>query len=356
MTTDPGRALVAGYDGIVSDLDGVVYRGADAVPYAVAALSRAGADMGVVYATNNASRTVATIAAQLAAVGLAVRPQEVVTSALAGAALLAEQLPPAAVVLAIGGEGVVEAIRGAGLVPTRTATGEVAAVLQGYGTGVTAADLGEASLAVAAGATWVATNTDRTLPMARGIIPGNGTLVSAVATATGREPVVVGKPYPPLYQRAAGVLGTALERTLAIGDRLETDIAGAQAAGMDSVWVLTGVHQVADLALGTATPTYAVLDLRELYDTYPPVERRGGQWCHAGVVVGHEAGILVVQQDSTGEREEIPDEAARKAVLRAGVRMVCDLRGEGVDPRELLQVAAQIDAYVRRSATPVSAQ
>ena len=352
MARDPAPPLVAGYDGIVSDLDGVVYRGTEAVPYAVGALSRAHADVGVVYATNNASRTVATITAQLAGVGLTVGPKEVITSALAGAAVLAEDLPTAAVVLAVGGDGVIEALRGAGLVPTRRATADVAAVLQGYGSAVTAGDLAEASLAVAAGATWVATNTDLTLPIDRGIIPGNGTLVAAVATATGREPVVVGKPFAPLYARSAHLLGSALERTLAIGDRLETDIAGAQAADMDSVWVLTGVHGVTDLALGTATPTYAVLDLRELYDTYPPVERRGEQWCHAGVVVGHEAGVLVVQQDST----QLPAEMVPKAVLRAGVQMVCDLRESGVDKRELLQVAAQIDAYVRHRATPGAAQ
>lgn len=351
-TEDGWQPLVARYEGIVSDLDGVVYRGLEAVPHAVEALKRAATDIGVVYATNNASRTAATITAQLSGVGLTVRAQEVVTSALAGAALLAERLPPASVVLAVGGEGVVEALRGVGLVPTRVATDDVAAVLQGYGSAVTAADLGEASLAVAAGAEWVATNTDRTLPVDRGIIPGNGTLVAAVATATGRDPVVVGKPYPPLYALSARVLGTELERTLAIGDRLETDIAGAQAAGMDSVWVLTGVHGVTDLALGTATPTYAVLDLRELFESYSPVERRGEQWCYADVLLGHEAGSLLVQENSGGLSA---DEVA-KAVLRAGVRMVCDLRDSGEDARQLLQVAAGIDARVRRRATPEAGQ
>lgn len=352
-TNDPGAPLVARYDGIVSDLDGVVYRGPEAVPYAVEALTRASADIGVVYATNNASRTAAAITAQLAGVGLPVQPEYVVTSALAGAALLAEQLPPASVVVAVGGEGVLDALRHAGLVPTKVATSEVAAVLQGYGTGVTASDLGEASLAVAAGATWVATNTDRTLPVDRGIIPGNGTLVAAVATATGREPVVVGKPYPPLYTLSARVLGTELERTLAIGDRLETDIAGAQAAGMDSVWVQTGVHTVVDLALGTATPTYAALDLRELHEAYPPVERRGEQWCYTGVLVGHESGSLVVEEPDSGG---LSPDALSKAVLRAGVQMVCDLRDAGADSQQLLQIAAGIDSRVRRRATPVTAQ
>ncbi|MGV1010391.1 MAG: HAD-IIA family hydrolase [Dermatophilaceae bacterium] len=346
--TDPeSDDIIDGYAGIVSDLDGVVYRGAEAVPRAVAALTKARARVGIVYATNNASRTVSAIAAQLAGVGLPVRAEDVVTSALAGAALLAEDLPAGSTVLAVGGEGVLEALRSSGFRPVRTAEPDVAAVLQGYGGNVTANDLGEASLAVAAGARWVATNTDRTLPIDRGIIPGNGTLVAAVATATGAEPTVVGKPFPPLYAQSARVLGTPLERTLAIGDRLETDIAGAQASGMDSVWVLTGVHGVRDLALGTATPTYAVLSLDELHHPYGPVQRREHKWCYEGVRVGRERDGLVVELDSASA--DSPE--ARRAVLRAGVAMVCDLRDLGLERGVLLSVATQLEAWAGRRAS-----
>jgi HAD superfamily hydrolase (TIGR01450 family) len=352
MGDDPRHDLIDGYDGIVCDLDGVVYRGGEAVPHAVAALTKARARLGIVFATNNASRPVSSVVAQLAGVGIPVVAEEVVTSALAGAALLADELPAGSTVLAVGGEGVVEALRSCGLRPVRAAAPDIVAVLQGYGGNVTANDLGEASLAVAAGARWVATNTDRTLPVDRGIIPGNGTLVAAVATASGVEPTVVGKPFPPLYALSAGVLGTPLERTLAIGDRLETDIAGAQASGMDSVWVLTGVHGVRDLALGTATPTYAVLSLDELHQPYGSVQRRDDRWCYADVSVGREGEALVVQLGSTA-----PDSPqARQRVLRSGVAMVCDLRDLGLQRQVLASVATQLDAWAGRRASGTTGQ
>ncbi len=352
MTEAARQSLLDGYDGIVCDLDGVVYRGAQAVPHAVEALTRARARMGIVYATNNASRTVRTITTQMASVGLTVRADEVVTTALAGAALLAQELPAGATVLAVGGDGVVEALQFVGFHAVRTAQPEVAAVLQGYGGQVTANDLGEASLAVGAGARWVATNTDRTLPIDRGIIPGNGTLVAAVATATGLEPVVVGKPFPPLYAQAAHVLGTPLDRTLAVGDRLETDIVGAQATGLDSVWVLTGVHGVTDLALGSATPTYAVLTLDELHEPYVAVQRAAEGWRYERVLVGQNLGELVVELDS------VPAESAeaRRGVLRAGVAMICDLRDSGLDRGVLLPIAEALDAWAGRRASGPSGQ
>ena len=150
----------------------------------------------------------------------------------------------------------------------------VAGVLQGYGPTVGWADLAEAAYAVQAGAVWVATNVDATLPTARGLAPGNGTLVEAVRQATGVEPLVVGKPHTPLYDLSAQVLGVGPEQTLAIGDRLDTDIAGANAAGMPSLLVLTGVHGVREAARATAAerPRYLATDLRAVGR---PV-RRGG--------------------------------------------------------------------------------
>ena len=244
-TTCPLSSTVRG---VVCDLDGVVYRGQAAVPYAVEALERVrSAGRRVVYATNNASRTPQEVAEQLIGLGLSLTAGDVVTSSQAGAATLAELVPAGSEVLAVGGEGVAEALRGVGLVPLRTASvaarvGQdhaqppasdpgVVAVLQGYGPEVGWADLAEAAYAVQSGAVWVATNVDATLPTARGMAPGNGTLVDAVRRATGKEPLVVGKPHTPLYDLSARVLGVRPQETLAIGDRLDTDIAGARAAG-----------------------------------------------------------------------------------------------------------------------------
>jgi glycerol 3-phosphatase-2 len=259
------ETLAGRYAGIVCDLDGVVRRGSHAVPYAVERLTAL--RIPVVYATNNASLTPQDVAAQLVGLGLAAAADDVVTSSQAGAAHLASLLPEGSPVLAVGGPGVSAALAEAGLTPcTRTDAG-VLAVLQGYGADVTAADLAEASYAIEGGATWVATNLDATLPTQRGIAPGNGALIGAVSTATGVRPSAsTGKPEPPLYDLSVARLAVGPREVLAIGDRLDTDIVGAMAAGLDSLWVLTGVDDLVSFARapGRPAPTYAAPDLRSL--------------------------------------------------------------------------------------------
>ncbi len=259
--------LIDRYAAIVCDLDGVVYRGPNAVPHAVEAL--VGTGLPVQYATNNAGRPPDAVADHLTRLGIPTREQDVATSSQAGAWVLPRHVAPGAAVLAVGGPGVARALQEAGYqavvpVPDRAA---VAAVLQGYGPEVTAAELAEAAYAIEEGAVWVATNTDATLPTDRGVAPGNGALVGAVERAVGRSPdTVAGKPHEPLYLMCADRLGVAPERLLAVGDRLETDIEGAVSAGMDSVLVLTGVHDLRSAALAAPErrPTYVLADLRGL--------------------------------------------------------------------------------------------
>lgn len=261
--------LVSRYSAVVSDLDGVVYRGPGAVPHAVEALH--GVPVPLVFATNNASRTPEDVAGHLRSLGLGCRAEDVATSAQAAAWLLARDLPSGSRVLAVGGAGVSSALREAGLEPVppdaaRQTT--VEAVVQGYGTEVTASDLSEAAYAVEGGARWVATNTDSTLPTDRGLAPGNGSLVAAVETAVGHGPhVVAGKPEAPLYELCAQRLGVAVGGVLAVGDRLGTDIAGAVAAGMDSLLVLTGIDDLEAVleAPPGRRPTYVATDLRALH-------------------------------------------------------------------------------------------
>jgi HAD superfamily hydrolase (TIGR01450 family) len=277
-------SLVQRYSAVVCDLDGVVYRGPEAVEHAVSAL--AAVRVPVMYATNNASRPPQEVAAHLTDLGLHVRGTDVATSSQAGAAELARHLPAGSTVLAVGGEGVREALRHYGF---RIVTGAqahewtdlvIAGVLQGYGAAVTASDLAQAAYAVASGAVWVATNLDATLPTHRGTAPGNGTLVAAVQRATGREPIVVGKPHAPLYTLCADRLDQPPARVLAVGDRLDTDIAGAVEAGMDSALVLTGVDSVTTLAGAAAPlrPTYVVADLRALSEEYLAAETDYSWW------------------------------------------------------------------------------
>ncbi|WP_345208732.1 HAD-IIA family hydrolase [Fodinibacter luteus] len=256
------------YAAVVCDLDGVVYRGPTAVPHAVEALRAL--DVPVLYATNNASRAPGDVAAHLRELGLPCAPELVATSSQAGAWLMTQRMPAGTSVLAVGGPGVATALEEAGLTVLRPDAGAghtVSAVLQGYGPSVTASDLAEAAYAVQAGATWVATNTDATLPTDRGMAPGNGSLVAAVERAVGRGPdVVAGKPAPPLYLLCAERLDIPAGRVLAVGDRLDTDIEGAVAAGMDSLFVLTGVDDLYACLEAPASrrPTWVAPDLRAL--------------------------------------------------------------------------------------------
>ena len=262
-----GAPLALAYDGLICDLDGVVYRGADAVPGAVETLNGLVADgAGLVFATNNASRPPEDVATHLRELGVAGVDWSVVTSSQSAAAHLAEVLSPGARVLAVGGPGVALALQEAGLAPVRVADldgTDVEAVVQGLGVDVTWRELAEVGYLVQRGAIWVATNLDLFLPTGPGPAPGNGALVAAVQATTTRAPHVTGKPGPALFDLGRERLGTDPARTLVCGDRLDTDIAGARAAGLDSLLVLSGAADLRDLAFAPPAerPTYVGADL-----------------------------------------------------------------------------------------------
>ena len=259
--------LAGGYDLVIFDLDGVVYLIDKPIDGAAAAVERLRADgKALAYATNNASRRAGAVADLLTGMGVSATPDEVLTSAGAAAALLAEKLPAGSPVLVVGAEALRGEVRDAGLTVVETADDKPAAVVQGFGPDVGWKLLCEAALAVRAGATWVATNTDRTLPSPRGPLPGNGSLVAVLRTALDREPdLVVGKPEPALFTTAASLSGA--QRPLAVGDRLDTDIQGAVGAGIDSLLVLTGVSGPAELLAAPAErrPTFVSADLSGLF-------------------------------------------------------------------------------------------
>ena len=275
-----GHSLAAQHDVALLDLDGVVYIGDQAVPGAVDALARARASgMRLAFVTNNASRAPEDVADHLTSLGIPASTGEVVTSSQAGAALLAGRLPPGARVLAVGGPGVALAIADAGLEPVRAhdpAAADVAAVLQGFGRDVAWTDLAAAALAIQAGARWTLTNPDVTLPVPGGRAPGNGSLARAVEAAAGRPPDdIAGKPHPALMQ--ASIDRTQARSPLAVGDRLDTDIAGAARAGIPSLLVLTGIADVASLlsAVPEERPDFIGADLMAL--TLPPAPTSGAQ-------------------------------------------------------------------------------
>jgi HAD superfamily hydrolase (TIGR01450 family) len=271
--------LDTAYDVALLDLDGVVYLGGTAIPGAAEALRKAAAaGMRLAYVTNNAFRTPAAIAALLTSFGAPATAQDVVTSAQAAARLLAERLPAGAPVLVIGGSGLRMALRERGLRPVSTALDSPQAVVQGYSPDISYSMLAEGGLAVAAGALFVASNGDLTLPSKRGRQPGNGALVQVVATATGVQPLVAGKPEPPLHRES--VLRTGAKHPLVVGDRLDTDIEGAHRVGADSMLVLTGVSGPAEAVLAPPSqrPTYLAEDLAGLLEPHPEVTSADGKF------------------------------------------------------------------------------
>ncbi|MEV7232874.1 HAD hydrolase-like protein [Streptomyces sp. NPDC051020] len=275
-------ALSKAYDTALLDLDGVVYAGGHAIVHAVDSLGAArDGGMHLAYVTNNALRTPAAVADHLTELGVPAEPADVITSAQAVARLMADQLPAGARVLVVGGEGLKVALVERGLVPVESADDEPVAVAQGYGGPDMAwGRLAEAAYAINRGVPWFASNTDLTIPGARGIAPGNGAAVEVVRIATGAEPQVAGKPLPPMHRET--VLRTGAERPLVVGDRLDTDIEGAFDGGVDSLLVLTGVTDAAQLVAAEPRhrPTYVDADLRGLLTGQPEVtENDGGFGC-----------------------------------------------------------------------------
>ncbi|MFD7492775.1 HAD hydrolase-like protein [Streptomyces sp. NPDC059832] len=292
-------ALNEAYDTALLDLDGVVYAGGHAIVHAVDALGAArDGGMHLAYVTNNALRTPAAVAGHLTELGVPAEPADVITSAQAVARLMADQLPAGARVLVVGGEGLRVALRERGLVPVESADDEPVAVAQGYGGPDMAwGRFAEAAYAIARGVPWFASNTDLTIPSARGIAPGNGAAVEVVRIATGAEPQVAGKPLPPMHRET--VLRTGAERPLVVGDRLDTDIEGAFNGGVDSLLVLTGVTDAAQLvaAVPKHRPTYVDADLRGLLTGQPEVAESGDGFVCGGWAASVRGGELALEGD-----------------------------------------------------------
>lgn len=259
--------LIDDYDALIVDADGVIYRGATAVPHAVDVLGAVSVPWCLL--TNNAALPPSAIAQRVEQLGLALSPSNVVTSPQGAVAYLREHgVPAGSPILIVGGPGIDEAVVEGGFLPLRDRSITPVAVIQGLGHDVGWRELTDAGYAISAGAIWVATNMDASLPTEEGFALGNGALVAAVQHAIGRGPdAVTGKPEPLLFQLAVERMRAT--RPLVLGDRIDTDIRGANRAGMDSLLVLTGVAGVRELidlidAEPTARPTFIAEDLRAL--------------------------------------------------------------------------------------------
>ena len=288
---DSPQALATRYDVALLDLDGVVYIGGGEVEGAAAALASARRlGMRLAFVTNNASRPPSAVAAHLSELGVPAAPGEVVTSAQAAAHYLAERLPAGARVLVVGTTGLIEALRERGLVAVSDADEQPSAVVQGYSPDTNWRMLAEGAVAIGRGLLWVATNLDATVPSPRGPLPGNGSLVAALRLATGATPVSTGKPDPTMHRESVERSGA--QRPLVVGDRLDTDIEGANAVGCASMLVLTGVTSPAELLAAPPgqRPSYIAHGLGGLLDGHPaPETAEGAITCGAWSVVPGDA-------------------------------------------------------------------
>ena len=261
---DAARSLARQHDCLLLDLDGTLFRGS--APTAGAVQTLEAVDGRALYVTNNATRSADEVAAHLRELGFTATAQDVVTSAQSAARLLSLRIPAGSKVLVVGTDALAGEVAAVGLRPVRLFADEPTAVVQGLSMTIGWPELAEAALAIRAGALWVTSNLDPTLPTERGLVPGNGSLVAALRTATGQEPLVAGKPAPGLMHDA---LARGEFRTpLVVGDRLDTDIAGAIAAGLPSLMVLTGVNTARDAvhAETSQRPSYLGADLRCLLE------------------------------------------------------------------------------------------
>jgi glycerol-1-phosphatase len=319
-------AVVESYDAVLFDLDGVIYLGPVAVPGAaqgIAELRERGTKIGFV--TNNAARPPVAVADHLVELAIPATAADVVTSAQAAAHMLINRFGAGARILAVGGEGVTVALSEVGLVPVHSADDHPVAVIQGYGFDLKWQELNEAAVAIHRGAHWVATNIDPTRPTERGLVPGNGAAVAAVQLAVQAVPEVAGKPYRPLLDDTVSRLGA--QHPLFVGDRLDTDIAGAINAGLDSMLVLSGSHRAEQLISATPgeRPTFVGEDLRALLRPRLELDQSDGEFRCGTASASTVDGKLTVHRNESTDIEAIWA-AAHAAWWAADHGLVFDVR------------------------------
>lgn len=323
------KPLVETADVLLIDLDGVCYAGTRDIPNAASGLAAAReAGIKFQFVTNNASRTPQQVAEKLKGHQIAAAAEEVMTAAMDAVEILTQKIEPASKVLVVGTQALRDTVAQAGFEVVSKASEQPAAVIQGYGAEVGWAELSEAAYAINAGALFMATNLDATLPTEKGFALGNGSLVAAVEHATGQKPFAGGKPFAGIYRKAAAHAGAS--KPLVVGDRLDTDIAGAVAADMLSFHVLTGVSDAKAVALAypDRRPSYLGLDLTDLTRAHPgPVHQPTGAWTS-----GESAAFMVVEDGRVMREDEPVDNGAVLSLedYRALVAAVWDARDQGV--------------------------
>ena len=324
------RPLAETYQLALLDLDGVVYRGKNPVEHAADSIHAAESlGMTIEYTTNNSSRHQSVVADQLKGFGLAVEPWQVITSSVVAARMVAKAVPSGARVLVLGADHLRDEVARNGLTIVEAPQDHPDAVIQGWYPEMTWQMMANVSFAVEAGAAYFVTNRDLTIPRELGIAPGCGSMIQAVINATGVEPVAsAGKPESFMYDEARELNAAEghdlvpKESSIAIGDRLDTDIEAGNRGGYDSLAVLTGVTNPAELMLAPEhlRPTFVAKDLRELAKAQPEPERVDEhRWTCAGASASME-----------GDRLDISDSTDINA-LRAAIGLMWWMADNGRD-------------------------
>lgn len=251
--------------GLIIDMDGVLWKGNRALPGLkdFFQLLR-NKSLPFVLATNNASLTQDQYVSKLKMMGITVSPKEILTSSMATAHYLSEQSGSGSkTAFVIGEEGLRQPLlkQGFTLIDSFNSESPADFVICGLDRDLTWDKLADASLHLYAEAEFIATNGDTTLPTERGPVVGNGAILAALQATSGRPPTIIGKPEPIMYQQAINILGTTSENTIAIGDRLNTDILGAVNTGLRSIMVLTGISNKEDLKSIDYKPTWIMPDI-----------------------------------------------------------------------------------------------
>ena len=350
-------ALAEEYDCALLDLDGTAWSGDETIEHAAASVIEAReAGMASAFVTNNAMRTPQQVTDKLNSMDFAATPDMVMTSAMDIAAIMAEELEEGSKVFVIGGAGLRLALEERGFVLVDSADDEPAAVVQGLDKKVDWALLSEGAFAIERGAAFYASNLDATLPIERGQALGNGSLVRAIQHATRKRPIAGGKPEPGIYRRASELVGA--QNPIAVGDRLETDIMGAVAAGVPALHVLTGVHQARDVirAPRGQRPSYLAIDMRGLLEAHPaPKHHRDGTWtCGVSQVAkATRSGVLMLDDVELTEPVTISVDSYR--ALAAAAWEYADGAGSPVTCPDITVVDNEDPAGIVTQPEPVAA-
>jgi 4-nitrophenyl phosphatase len=268
--TNALRSTLPEVRGLILDMDGVLWEGDSPLP-GMAELFRFLRERGIrlILATNNASKTPAQYQEKLARMGVAVAREEILTSAIATAEYLHSEARPGDRAFIIGEDGLIQAVRSAGVEIAAPDDVHAQFVVVGMDRTLSWKKLGTATINIHNGARFIGTNGDLTFPTERGITHGNGAILAALSAASGVRPKIIGKPQPMILTMAVRRLSLPKSRVIAVGDRLETDILGARKAGLRSVLVMTGVTRKSDLKRSRIRPTWVVNDLPALLQAWP---------------------------------------------------------------------------------------